>query len=260
MNHRYQPYLSPAAVAKAANSAKSCRASGCTKQRKGLNAYCPQHQTVYRKYGHPKARPIKASEYSSYRKEVSAILEVNRSHPGFVAALDYVTRWCQASLVEGTTDKAAPELARLARVAVTPLDILVEACSFWCWLQDHPRALPDTRAEDFAMSRAVMSLAPRPRRYTAEANLKGTTGYQLRPKFGALGAIGPRLREVLCRFFVNVAEAVSTRDTRAQEALEQLRAPLASPTAVYLDKAAAAAPRGQPDQQQHTPTTEPINK
>lgn len=135
--------------------------------------------------------------------------------------------------------KGAPEIARLVLHGVSPRDLLVEVCAFWCFLQDNPRALPDKRSEDFGLSRAVMHLAPRPRRFTREAVAKGTTGYPLRPKFSALDSLGAWLRSVLASFLVNVAEAVATKETRAAETLAQLRAPLVSPTAVYLNDAAA---------------------
>ena len=134
--------------------------------------------------------------------------------------------------------KGAPEVSRLVRHGVTPRDLLVELCSFWCYLQANPRALPDTRSEDFGLSRAVMHLAPRPRRVTREAEAKGNYGYSMRAKFSALDAIGSHLRSVLAFFLVNIAEAVSTRDVRKLATLQQLREPLASPTAVYLTEAA----------------------
>lgn len=254
MNHTHYHHPGPplaksAAEAKARNSFLLCKARGCTEHRQGLDAYCPQHQSVYRKYGHPRASPIKPAQYTRYRKEVTAIFEANLSHPGLVSALDYVTRWMLGAAACEDSSKAAPEIARLVRHGTSSREVLVEVCSFWCFLHDSPRALPDTRSENFALSRAVMHLAPRPRRYTREAVQKGTTGYQLRPRFSALDSIGAWLRSVLAQFFVTVYEAVSTKEARAAETLAQLRAPLASPTAVYLQEAAAkpqAAPPVQP--------------
>lgn len=249
--HNVPPRPKSAAEAISLNSLKPCKARGCTEHRKGLDAYCPSHQSVYRKYGHPMARPIKPAQYAHYRKEVSAIFEANLSHPGLVSALSLVTGMCLAAAADEDLSKASPEIARLVRHGVTPRDVLVEACSFFCYLHDRPRALPDTRSEDFGISRAVMALAPRPRRYTHEATQKGTAGYQLRPKFSALDSIGATLRASLAFFFVNVAEAVSNRDARKLETLQQLRAPLASPTSVYLTEAAKEAATSPPRQYFH---------
>lgn len=233
------PRPKTATEAKARNSLRYCKSQGCTEHRQGLDAYCPAHQSVYRKYGSPHAHPIKAARYARYRKEVAAVFEANRSHPGYVTALDYLTRWMLGAAASEDSFKGASEIARLVRHGVSPRDLLIEVCAFWCFLQDHPRALPDTRSEDFGISRAVMHLAPRPRRLTREAVLKGTTGYQLRPKFSALDSLGAWLRASLAHFLVNVAEAVATKEARAVETLAQLRAPLTSPTAVYLHEAAA---------------------
>lgn len=238
MNHYLQAPRTPLGIAKARNSSKECSARGCDERRHGLDAYCTQHNTAYRRYGHSAAPPIKPARYIPYRKEVLAVFGANETHPGLVASLDYVERWLQGAAHDESSSKAAPELARLVREGVSPQDVLVESCAFWCHLKDSPRALPDTRSEDFALSRAVMALAPRPRRYTREAIQKGTTGYQQRSKFSALNSIGTWLRSVLAFFFASVYEAVSNRDARSLATLQALRAPLASPTASYLAQAA----------------------
>ena len=250
-HHHHQHYRQPRPVdiAKAANSAKACNASGCAELRNGLDLHCTNHQRTHSRYGHPLARPVKPSDYFAYRKPVLEIFKANASHPGLVSALDWVTKWMEtatASAVTSATVKAlkeAHEVARLVRHGVTPFDVLVEVCAFWCWLQDNPRALPDTKAEDFGLSRAVLGLAPRLRTVTAEAIAKGKHGYAVRPKFSALNVIGSQMRAVLCFFLVNTHEAVSTRDTRKAQTLEQLRAPLVSPTAVYLSEMAKAPAR-----------------
>lgn len=243
MNHTHHHFIGPpransAAEAKARNSMRLCKARGCTEYRQGLDAYCPAHQAVYRKYGHPAAGPIKPARYASYRKEVSAILDANLQHPGYLAALDLITRWMAAAVANEASSKAAPEIARLVRHGVSPRDLLMEVSAFWCFLQDNPRALPDTRAEDFGISRSVMALAPRPRRYTREALLKGTSGYPMRPKFSALDSIGSWLRSVLVFFLTNVAQAVVSKESRVAETMAQLKAPLATPTAAYIQEAA----------------------
>jgi hypothetical protein len=238
MNHHNQAPRTPIGHAKARNESQACAARGCSQRRRGVNLHCAQHHTAYRRYGHSSAHPIKPANYAPYRKEVSSVLGANEAHPGFMASLDAVQQWLQAAAADESSSKVAPELARLVREGVTPRDILVEVCSFWCFLQSSPRALPNTRAEDFAMSRAVMALAPRPRRYTHEAIKKGTAGYQMRPAFKSLDGIGTWLRAVLAFFMVNVHEAVSTRDARSLATLQALRAPLASPTSEYLAQAA----------------------
>lgn len=244
MNNRYHQFkqtITPVDLAKARNTQQVCKARGCNESRSGLNAYCTPHQVVYRRYGHPHAGNIRIQSYMPYRQHVSAILEANSTHPGMVSALDYVTQYMARAAQSDEAFKGAPEISRLVRHGVTPRDFLIELCSFWCYLHDHPRALPDTRSEDFGLSRAVMHLAPRPRRVTREAEAKGLYGYSMKPKFSALDSIGSHFRSVLAFFLVNMAEAVSTRDARAIETVKQLRAPLVTPTAVYLAEQALKA-------------------
>lgn len=238
--------------ARSRNMARECSAKGCHETRDGLDAYCSIHNRTYRSYGHPKGRPIAPQNYRPYLRDIEPLFEVNRQHPGFVAALGYVTDWMRRAVDNEEAYRGAPEVARVARHGVTPLKALAEVCAMYCWIRDNPRLLPNTRAEDFAMSRAFMALAPRPRRVTHEAAKKGTSGYQLRPRFADLDSIGSHLRSVLVYFVSNVAEAVATRDARARETLQQLRAPLLSPTAVYMAEAAKAA--GSAGVQQCFPT------
>lgn len=239
MNNTNQPAprftpLTPTEIAKDRNAQKVCQAKGCTENRVGLNAYCTRHNNLYRKYGHPHARPIRASRYAPYRQHVSVILEANSAHPGMVSALDYITQYLAQATQNEDSSKAAPELARIVRYGVSPRQFLIELCAIWCFIQDNPRTLPDTRSEDFALSHAVGHLAPRPRMITRAAELKGSPGHIVRAKFKQLDSIGSHLRTVLGYFLVNIAEAVQTRDTRAAETVQQLRAPLVIPTAVYL--------------------------
>lgn len=242
MNHQthqhYRPPSTRMGLAKDRNESRECNARGCNERRHGLDLHCAQHNTAYRRYGHSAAHPIKPASWAPYRKEVLSVFSANEQHPGLLASLDYVQRWLQESAEDESSSKAAPELARLVRESVSSQDVLTEVCAFWCYLQDNPRALPDTKSQDFAISRAIMLLAPRPRRYTREAITKSSNGYAPRCKFSALDSIGAWLRSVLAFFLANVHEAVSTRDSRALETLQALRAPLASPTSDYLAQAA----------------------
>lgn len=241
-HHRFNP-IGPVAIAVSRNIEKPCKAHGCNESRSGLSLYCGSHTSVFKRYGHPNGRSIPPKDYRSYRAEVSDIFDANTAHPGYVSALDYLTKY-MARAASASDDRDGPfkgsvEINRLASFGITPRDILLELCSFWTYLHDHPRALPDLRAEDWGLSRAVMSLAPRLRRYTSGRLALG--GYSPKPKFSSLDSIGSHMRSVLSMFFVNVAMSVTTKEQRALVTLQALKAPLASPTAVYLAQAAAAA-------------------
>ena len=184
------------------------------------------------------ARPIKPANYIPYRKWIAAIFEANHIHAGLVSNLGYVTQWMQQAIDNEAAYRGASELARVARHAVTPRAVLIEVCSVFCYLKDNPRALPDQRSEDVAISRAVLRMAPRPRWYTPEAVKKGGTGYQIRAKPSALNSIGAHLRSVLFHFLANVATAVAERDAKALETLRASREPLKEPTSYHLAQAA----------------------
>lgn len=239
MNDYKQP--TPYDLALRRNAGQPCKAPGCGEPRLGLNSHCNAHHASFRRLGHHNARSVKVSRYSGYRKEVFQVFDANPYHAGLLAAHAFINQWMLECSVLPDSTKAASEIALLVRHGVSTREVLIEVCAFWCFLQCEPRALPDTRSEDFAISKAVLKLAPRPRRYTPEATKKGTQGYEIRPKFAALDSIGALLRAALSFFLVNIAEAVANRDTRKQETLQALRAPLVSPSAVYVAEVGAAA-------------------
>lgn len=227
-----------AAKARALNEQGFCNVSGCTGRRRGFSNWCPKHLSVTKLYGHPKAGPIKARNYMPYRPWVAALFDANPEHPGLIANQGYVRQYMQRGLDNENAYLGAKEMARLARHAVTPRDVLIEVACIYCYLQDNPRAVPDLQSQEVAITRAVVRLAPQGRWYTPEALKKGTTGYPLRPRASALKAIGKHLRVVLSVFLVNVATAIAAREDSKQETIEASRAPLKQPTAVYLAEAA----------------------
>jgi hypothetical protein len=240
------PFMAPrpgsAALAMSRNTSRQCNAAGCSSNRTALSPFCAKHHSVYRNYGHPTAGPVKQAYYIPYRKAVGDLLDANEEHQGLKAALGYVSSWMQQATANEKAYKGAADVAGLVRHGVTPRQVLIEVCSFYTYLSLHGRRpLPDARSESFAMSRAVLMLAPRVRRYTAAANAKDGSGYALRPKFAALDHIGAHLRTVLAYVLGNVADAVANRDAQAAETLEALRAPLKPPVAVYLAEAALTA-------------------
>ena len=240
-HHQHQP-IGPVSIARAKNVLKTCKASGCSELRSNLNPFCSSHSVVYHRYGHPHAHAIKLLYYQGYRKEVEAVFNANSGHAGLVAALDYVTQYFHKAVhsEESSDFRAAYEISRLVRHGVSPREFLVEVCTIWCYLHQNVRALPDQRSEDWAISRAVLRLAPMPRVHTDEAKARGSHGYAMKPRFGALDTIGSHIRQVLAFFLVNIAESVINKEARALVTIQALRSPLVSPTAVYLAEAAAA--------------------
>lgn len=244
-----------ATAAKVVNEQRTCMASGCSETREGLNNYCKAHTRTYNRYGHYKARPIRATEYLPYRKPIKELFTANSTHPGLIAALHWVSNWLQQATADEQTFKGANELARIVRNGATAEDVLIEVCAVYCYVMDRPRSLPDSKSEAIAMSRAVFALAPRPRRYTHESLAKKTNGYPLRARFSGLNTVGTQLRDVLAFLLANVHQSIATRDQQEADTLKALRAPLSFPVAALVATAVPVAPLEGPSGLPFSPST-----
>jgi hypothetical protein len=249
MNYPHHKHRT-AAQAIAKNAVHTCSAQGCGNQRRGISLYCAAHLPSVQRYGHWAASPVAAARYEAERAEVTALAAANADHPAFVQALAYVRQWMAQAAANESAFKGADHVARLVRHGVTAEALLIEVAALWSHMQSHERLLPDTKARDFALSRAVVALAPLPRRVAHSATSKGSE-YSLRPRTSALSHIGRHLREVLAVFLVNVHQAVTSRHERAATLLESMRQPLkvngiqvlaAQPTPRYFRHIEGTAP------------------
>jgi hypothetical protein len=242
MNHHHHHLYKTAAAAIAKNKVHTCTAAGCSKPRRGISLYCSSHLPAVQRYGHWSARPIPSSRYEVERNEVAALAAGNAAHPAFVQALAYVQQWMAKAAANESAYKGAEQVARLVREGVPAEMLLIEVAALWSHLQAHERLLPDDKARDFALSRAVIALAPLPRRVTYSATNKSSE-YSLRPRTSALSHIGKHLREVLALFLANVHQAVITRHERAAAALEAMRAPLSVNVPQLMEEEVKPTPR-----------------
>jgi hypothetical protein len=219
-----------------ANEQQRCQDRACGRLRFGLNRYCRQCNQVAVKYGHPAARPLRPSLWSVERQAVGELLATNNNHAGLLSALSYLRGWSERASANGRSFKGAAELDRLVRHGVTPLDMLTEAAAFWLWSDRNVHALPDDRARDFALARAVFALAPRPRRITGRAwsmssQMTATNSYSPKPLPSALAYVGQHLRSVLGAFLTNVAMSIEQQEQQRAAEQAALRAPLRAPEA-----------------------------
>jgi hypothetical protein len=112
--------------------------------------------------------------------------------------------------------KGAREVAQLVRHGVSPLQLLTEICSHWFWVSDFGHRFPSDRAADFALSRAVFALAPRPRVATKGPGSSGTWGrptdtpqsWSVKPRESALAYVGSHLRVYLAPFLASVVSGI----------------------------------------------------
>lgn len=225
------PILAPQV---AANVLKACDAPRCNQPRHKLQAWCKDHHAKARAYGHPDARPLRPKEWARQRKEVSALLALNPEHPGLLAVLQYLKDWMADGAANEHTKKGGRELARLARHGVTPSAVLTEVLAFWLWVNDHPQALPDDKARDFACSRAVFNLAPRDRRATRGPGISGTWGrntttpqsYSPKALHSALNHVGTHLRIALADIAANTLHSIERQRALKVDREAVMRQPL----------------------------------
>lgn len=219
--------------AKLLNERQCCDASGCHSARHGVNRWCREHLNTAKRYGHPQAGPLRATRWATERDQVRALLSANGDHPGLQQVLSMLKAWMATATSNESAYPGANEVARVARHGVPPMDILVEVCAFWAWLQSNPRALPQggpdgDRAVDFAVSRAVCGLAPRPRRVSWASPTK--TSYSPKARSTSLAHIGRHLRQSLAPFLANVSHHVEPPEAKAARAAEAMKAPFFRPS------------------------------
>jgi hypothetical protein len=224
------------------NSRRPCNAPGCHFPRHRLNAQCLQHLQPARTYGHPMGRPVPPAWLAHYRQQVGALFSANPSHAGLLQATEFLRGWMAKATADHLAYRGAEEMARLLRLGVSPRAVLVELVAIQAWLVDNPRFLPDDRSRDFAISRAIFGLAPRPRTPTRRpdggralvvtgANSRYSTAKKAR--VSALSNVGQFLRQTLSTFSTNVLlhlEQIEQQRRQQQQAqVDNLKAPFELP-------------------------------
>ncbi|MGA0610646.1 hypothetical protein [Caldimonas sp. KR1-144] len=145
----------------------------------------------------------------------------------------YLDQWSTEACADEKAFRGANEIARLKRHGIKPLELLTEACAFWLWLQRHPQVLPSDRAEDFALSRALFGMAPRPRRQTrgpggvwpVNKKLAASCSYAPRARPTAMAYVGQHLRRTLAPFFANVVSSIELQAEQQAAREAAMRAP-----------------------------------
>lgn len=241
----HRPSSYPAASlrsARVANEMATCRARGCASHRYGIEAYCRFHRGPFKKYGHPLARSIDPREWRRELKEVRELFDGHPDHAGLVSVLQWTCRWLAEAKAAAGNPKApqgSEEVSRLANYGISPLEVVTAACAFRVWEFRNPRACPDEKAWVYALARAVLGLAPRPRRAyrpgtrTARQQSRQPT-FALPPKASSVEAIGKLLREVWSAFYVTVWQALEQREQQKLELVAAMRAPFEPPRAALV--------------------------
>ncbi|HEX2542484.1 MAG TPA: hypothetical protein VHM00_15540 [Caldimonas sp.] len=169
------------------------------------------------------------------------LLSTQPGHPGLVAALQYLEKLLRDAEASDGAFKGAIELGRLARSGVTPLEVFIELASCFCYIKDHPACLPadDGTAPRYAMARAVIGLAPRPRK-TSSGSLSRTTSttYSAKPMGPDIRAVGEMLTRTLNPVLIQVYLAIEAREANKAAVVADMRMPFAPPTAALVEELA----------------------
>jgi hypothetical protein len=219
-------------LARHINEQQCCDAPGCRLPRTTIERFCKTHRTAYVRYGHPAGAPLKPAAWAPIATQVRSLLSANADHPGTQQVRQFLSNWMATATANENAFYGAQELARISRHGVNAMDVLVEVCAFWTWLQRNPHALPQgsrdsDRAVDFAVSRAVFALAPRPKRVSWHK--PGSRAYSTKARSSGLAYIGKHLRQTLAPFLVNVAHSIQPEEVLKAKAAEAMRAPFRSP-------------------------------
>lgn len=222
--------------AKQANTRQECAADNCDRLRSGLSRYCRAHERTTARYGHPNAYPIKKADYQWAVEKVSAIFTANSQHEGLKAALGWTQQWLDSALAGEVAVAGYLDLQRLDAHGVTALDILTAAAAFHVYEATRVRPFPDQRAADFAMSLAVLHLAPRECR---TGHVSGKPMY-VPYRGAALRGIGQSIRKVLPGFLANVRQAIEGEKAQLDSLRTAFTAPFL-PSQSLLARAGEAA-------------------
>ena len=212
-----------------------------------LSRFCMRHASTDARHGHPEARAINKYETEPYRKVFSAFLRANKEHPAIVL----LAKELDELIAEGASRAAVTpvptrkpnsrdtgarweqklwhELIRLHRGAVSGRDVLVTVGALWMFSRAAQNVLPPMSVQlQFAVARAVLSLAERPgrQRYTTRT-LKATTEFSA----PVLRHFGQRLVTMTCGLMRSAEVAFDERASRLAERRRNLAAALNQPFA-----------------------------
>lgn len=213
------------------NEANYCSVPGCNTHRHSLSKWCLRHFSTAERNGDPLGVTVRATQWKPYLGKVQELFTSNSDHPGLTRAISFIKTWMVSADAHAGTHQWAKEVDRLHRNGVTPLQVITELAACWSYLQDNPRVCRTDKHKEFTLSKAVLCLAPRPRRFTASNNLSCRNGYAIKAKPAALAHIGKHLTQALAALLVNVHQSLSHEQDIAARAVEDMRQPFGIPNA-----------------------------
>jgi hypothetical protein len=200
------------------NEGRQCKASGCTNLRSRVSALCKKHTRTRHLYGHPLGRSIPLREYVGVSEEIAGFIVARREHPAIVAALRWIANWC----IDSSTP-AHRAMDRLHLRGVPTETILTSALAPWLYSHRRPSRLPDDLRLTYAISLAVLALAPRERR---PSRSNAGRSYTARHTADVRRGVGERIRNNLSPLFANICIALERIEAEQRSHQDALRVPL----------------------------------
>lgn len=143
------------------NGLEQCFTDDCIKPRHGLSRYCSMCKYRRYFYGWSGGRKIKPSEYTTEKRMVAALINMNRDGRSIGYALDFLDNWLKygLDLVQGLHDDG-----------VTAEDVLVESGALYLYMRKNPRLIPGWTALTHAIGLNVIRLHKAHRRIYGRDN------------------------------------------------------------------------------------------
>lgn len=146
------------------NQHSKCSVDDCWSLRTRFGLYCRKHKRRLAMYGSTSGKPLPKQVVAGIALRAQRLLSANEDHPGLARATGELQRRLDEARdtyrTTGAPNGAALYWSRLAGANVTPLQILSAVVAVIVLDRENHRALPNQKALEYALARAVFGLAP----------------------------------------------------------------------------------------------------
>ena len=215
-----------------ANQRLTCSVPGCGKHRQGVGRFCNTHLQTYKRTGHPLGRRLTKSELATDRKAVGKLIASHMTHPGILAALEWLAAWLTDASEGRAVPAARQDFHRLNAAGVTPLAILTEAAAIWSYYRRAGRALDDGLPLTVTLGTGILHLAPREKRSCYRNPEKMSKPVNITAKNRK--DVGNVIRQTIGMLLENIAREVLAEETTQRERAIAIRTPFNNPVPLSL--------------------------
>lgn len=202
-----------------------CEVPGCRMYARRPNRYCPSHDAGLRSRGHHTAGRVTLLELKPWKRHALDFIERNASHPGIVAALEWLEERARAAASADVAGRSSTRGIRpTERVRVywsqmrrDAVDLrMVIACGIACEVHRlyFPERWPDLRHAEHNSGSAYASLI---RGRVKSGKSEGRDTAAMTVPAGYLCALAQEIRGALLPLFVKAAQTIKTQADRAAQ-------------------------------------------